>query len=137
MDRKEFLSMLGISSGALIVAGCMGGCSKSSSTTAPTNVDFTLDLTQTANAPLNTAGGYIYSNGLIVAKTSSGSIIAVSKGCTHEGEDVVYQDNNSAFYCPRHGATFGTTGSVTKGPANTALTQYKVTVAGNSVRIQS
>ena len=42
MDRKEFLSQLGLTSTALFAATCLGACSKSS---APTNVDITIDLT--------------------------------------------------------------------------------------------
>jgi cytochrome b6-f complex iron-sulfur subunit len=135
MERKEFLSMLGLGAGSLILATCMGGCKKESAGTAPT-VDFTLDLSQSANAALNNAGGYMYSNGVIVAKTTSGSIIAVAAGCTHEGTNVQYQANNNQFYCPNHGATFSNSGSVTKGPANSSLKQYTVTVNGNIVSIK-
>ncbi len=137
MDRKEFLSALGLTSGALIVTSCLAACKKdtgSSNVTAP-NVDFTLDISQPANAALNNPGGYIYSNGVIVAKTTSGNIIAVSQSCTHQGVDVVYTRENNQFYCPSHGAGFSSTGAVTNGPANTALKLYSVTVAGNKVRV--
>ena len=137
MDRKEFLTALGLSSGALIVTSCLSACKKDAANgnvTAPT-VDFTLDLSQPANAALNNPGGYIYFNGVIVAKTAAGSIIAVSQACTHQGVDVVYTSGNNQFYCPSHGAGFSSTGVVTAGPANTALKLYTVTVAGNKVRI--
>ncbi|MDI9366280.1 MAG: Rieske (2Fe-2S) protein [Flavobacterium sp.] len=136
MNRKEFLSMLGFSAGTLTIAACMGGCSKEGGSVAAPNVDFTLDLSQSANAALNTNGGYIYSNGVIVAKTTSGAIIAVSASCTHEGTSVQYQSNNNRFYCPNHGATFSNSGSVTQGPANIALKQYNVTVTGNIVQVK-
>ncbi len=136
MDRKEFLTALGYSSGALIFAACLGGCKKESDNTTPApNVDFILDLTQPANSALNTAGGYIYSNGVIVAKTTAGAIIAVSQACTHQGTSVQFQGANDRFYCPNHGATFNTSGGVTTGPATAALKQYTVTLTGNSVRV--
>ena len=135
MDRKEFLSMLGFSAGGLLLASCMGGCKKDSGTTGAT-VDFTLDLTQPANAALTTAGGFVYSNGVIVAKTNSGSIIAVSSACTHEGTNVQYQASASRFHCPNHGANFSESGSVTQGPATTNLKQYSVTVSGNIVSVK-
>ena len=135
MDRKEFLSMLGFSAGGLLLASCMGGCKKDSGSTA-TTVDFTLDLTQPANAALTTAGGFLYSNGVIVAKTNSGSIIAVSSACTHEGTNVQYQASGSRFHCPNHGANFSESGAVTQGPATTNLKQYSVTVSGNIVSVK-
>ncbi|MEJ7681108.1 MAG: hypothetical protein WKG06_25295 [Segetibacter sp.] len=101
MDRKEFLSLLGFSSASLALGSCLGGCSKnvSSGTTAPTNVDFTLDLSQPANAALLTNGGYVYNSGVIVAHTTAGAYIAVQQVCTHENISVIYQGNNQRFYC--------------------------------------
>ena len=131
MDRKDFLSTLGFSAASLVIASCMGGCSKESAAV----VDFTIDISLPAYAALNAPGGYIYSNGVIVAKTSTGSTIAVSQACTHESAAVQYQNSSSRFYCPRHGATFSTTGAVTRGPASTALKQYTVTITGTNVRV--
>jgi cytochrome b6-f complex iron-sulfur subunit len=138
MDRKEFLTALGYSSGALIFAACLGGCKKDSTSSpsivAPV-VDFTLDLTLPANSALNTIGGFIYSNGVIVAKTTAGNIIAVSQACTHQGTTVQFQGTNNQFFCPNHGSTFNTNGGVTLGPASSALKQYNVTITSNSVRV--
>lgn len=133
MDRKEFLSSLGLSAASILVASCLGRCKNESNPAGP--VDFTLDLTQPAYAALNTPGGYVYANGVIIARTTNGDLIAVSKACTHEGADVQYQSAQNRFYCPRHGATFSATGSATGGPANGPLRQYTVTINGTSVRI--
>ena len=137
MDRKTFLSSIGLSAGTLFIASCLGGCSKASvdSAGAAPTVDFTLDLTQPANAALNTPGGYIYANGVIIAKTLAGSIIAVSQACTHQGVTVRFVGSNNDFYCPSHGATFSATGAVTAGPANSPLKSYSVTVTGNTIRV--
>lgn len=79
MERKEFLSLIGFGSASALASVCMGSCSKSTESTTssgqpnqpttPTNVNITLDLTQPANASLATLGGYIYTGGIIVAKT--------------------------------------------------------------------
>ena len=132
MNRKDFLASLGFAAGGVFVASCLGSCSKGSS--GPT-VDFTFDLTDPTYAALSNPGGYVYKNGVIIAKTTSGAIIAVSQACTHEGANVQYQSSSNRFYCPRHGAAFDTTGNVTNGPASTDLKQYTVTINGNSVRI--
>ena len=132
MDRKDFLSALGLSAASLLVASCLGSCSKDQP--SPT-VDFTIDITEAQYAALNVAGGYVYANGVIIAKTSSGAIIAVSQACSHEGAAVQFQNDNNRFYCPRHGATFNTSGAATGGPTNSPLKQYTVTVNGNLVRV--
>ena len=139
MDRKSFLSSLGLSAGTVLIASCLGGCRKPDSpgsvVTPPAAVDFTLDLTQPSNAALRTGGGYLYSNGVIVAKTLAGDIIAVSQVCTHQGVSVQFVGSNNSFFCPGHGAGFNTSGTVTNGPATTSLKKYTVTVTGNSVRV--
>ncbi len=141
MDRKEFLSLLGMSAASFSVLACIGGCTKntdaSSGTTGPSNIDFTLDLSQAANAALNTNGGYVYKNGVIVARTTSSQYIAVQQVCTHESNSVVYQSNYARFYCDRHGATFSESGTVTGGPASRALIQYHTTISGNMLRVYS
>lgn len=136
MDRKEFLSSIGLSAAALLLAPCMGGCKKESTNSggdpAPA-VDFTIDLTQTP--ALDNPGGFIYRNGVIIAKTTAGNLIAVSQSCTHQGGNVAYRSANNDFYCSNHGARFSTGGSVLQGPATRPLKQYSVSVNGNSVRV--
>jgi cytochrome b6-f complex iron-sulfur subunit len=136
MDRKEFLSLIGGLGGASFVMACMG-CSKGSSgeTVGPSNIDFTVDLSQTP--ALQSAGGYIYSNGVIVARTTSGNFIAVQQTCTHERFNVVYQGSQHRFYCDGHGGTFSESGNVTGGPPPRALKTYNTSLNGNILRIYS
>lgn len=136
MDRKEFMNLLGFSVGSLVVASCLGGCAKESGI-APSDVDFTLDLSDSANTALNTNGGSLVKNGIIVGRTTSGAYIAVSAACTHEQTTVLYQAANQRFFCPNHGSTFTESGAVTLGPATRALTQYNTELSGTSLRIFS
>lgn len=133
MNRKEFLSILGISAGGLVVATCLGGCKK----TETNATDFTLDLNSSVNSALNTNGGFVVTKGIIVARTNSGTYIAVAAACTHEGTSVSYQAANNRFHCPSHGANFSSSGAVLNGPANTALLQYKTELTGTTLRIYS
>lgn len=143
MERKEFLNALGVSAASLLLATCLGGCSKSSSDTPgmgntpppPSNIDFTLDLNQTDNSNLGTNGGFIYKNGVIVARTTSGSYIAVAMACTHQGTSVVFDGANNRFFCNNHGSSFSTTGAVNNGPASTNLKQYSTTLTGRMLRV--
>ncbi|OAQ38886.1 (2Fe-2S)-binding protein [Pedobacter psychrophilus] len=141
MDRKEFLTAIGMGAASVAVFNCIG-CSKSSteggpSTPAPTNADFTLDLSSSANLVLNTNGGYIYANGIIVARTTSGNYIAVSQTCRHENTNVIYRSTQNQFYCQRHGATYSDTGVSSGIETNLPLTKYNTQLIGTKLRIYS
>lgn len=139
MNRREFLELTGITAGALAIITCIEACSKTSTTASPqgpSNIDFTLDLTQASNAALKNNGGMVYNQGVLVAKTKSGAYIAVASACTHEGQTVQYRLSSDDIYCAAHGSVFSDTGSVQQGPASTALKQYTTTLSGNSLRVQ-
>lgn len=141
MDRKDFLNSIGMSTAAFALINCIG-CKKtegssSSDTTGPTGVNFTLDLSLAANAALLSNGGSLVSNGVIVAKTKTGTYIAVQRSCTHESYTLTYQSSNSRFYCPNHGATFSENGAVTNGPASRSLTVYNTQLTGTTLKIYS
>ena len=135
MDRKEFLSQVGIGAAALLVPFCGGlaGCSKDSAS-APANVDFTVDVSQGA---LATNGGSLSTNGIVIARTTTGSFLAVSAACTHEGVTVKYNSTGNNFSCPRHGAKFDSNGAVTQGPANSNLRKYNTSLNGTTLRVYS
>ena len=137
MDRKEFLSQLGMGAAGLVLFGCLGGCEKDTVPAAPTNVNLTLDLTSTSYSKLLTPGQFAYTNnGIIVAQTNSGSYIAVSQYCTHQGVTVNYEATANDFYCSAHGSKFSATGAVVNGPAGSPLKQYTVTKTGNTLTIK-
>ena len=136
MDRKEFLSMLGVGAAAAALNMCMQGCTKAPTTkTAPT-VDIKIDLNLPANQSLNTNGGSIAASGLVIARTNAGAFIAVSQACTHQGTSVLYRPSNNEFVCPSHGSTFGPTGAVGLGPANVNLKSYSTQLlTGNILHV--
>ena len=142
MQRKEFINALGLSTATLLLATCFGGCSKASvsnngNTTQPpsSNSDFVLDLNLTENANLGMNGGFVYKNGIIIARTTTGSYIAVAMACTHQGTTIVYDGSNNRFFCNNHGSSFSNTGVVNNGPAVTNLKQYNTTLTGNMLRV--
>jgi len=138
MERKEFLSLIGIGTASIVFSSCFEGCSPEDQVAAPpSNIDFTLDLTNSAYSSLNTDGGYIYKSGLIVARTLSGLYVAVSAACTHEGTNVKFEGSNNRFHCPTHNSNFSTSGTVLSGPANKSLKQYHTSLNGTSLRVYS
>jgi cytochrome b6-f complex iron-sulfur subunit len=137
MDRKEFLVALGLGTVAAVCTSCLTGCSpQDNGPTAPSNVDFTLDLANPAYSGLVTAGGSYVGNGVIVAHTTSG-YVALSAACTHQGTTIQYDKNNNDFSCPSHGSLFSTSGVVMRGPAGRPLTAYNVSLNGNALRVYS
>ena len=139
MDRKDFLksafSLCGLS---MIPIGVMESCS-TSGTTAPTNVNFTLDLTNAANASLNAVGGALVINSTIVICYAANTFYAYSSLCTHQGCVVGYNPAVSTqIYCPCHGGAYNpTTGAVTSGPPPSGLTKFTVTRSGNILTVKS
>lgn len=133
MTRKEFIK----TSCALCGAGVIGtiafleSCKKSKTS----SVNFTLDLNASANSSLKNVGGYVYSNGVIVTCVSSGTYIALSQSCTHDGCTVTYGTSNSKFNCPCHGGVFDQSGNVVAGPPPKALKKYNVSQNGSILTI--
>ena len=138
MKRNEFFTLLGVSAGTVIFAPFLASCTQNNAGLGPAGpVDFTIDLTLAANLALNSNGGSLYNNGVIVVRTSATTYIAVSSVCTHQGGTVYFDSASNRFICPRHGANFSTTGSVLLGPANTPLTKYNTVLTGTSLRVYS
>ncbi len=136
MNRKQFISLLTMGAATAVVSTSLVSCAKSNNL-APTNVDFTLDLNNAANSPLKTNGGSIYKDGVIVARTGGGSFLAYSQYCTHQGYTVIYDNQNSVFYCNAHGSVFNLSGSPVQGPAPSSLTKYNTQLTGTSLRVYS
>lgn len=145
MERKEFLSKLGIGFAAVCV-GCGVAACGSSKSNDPTPDDdgnnnngdlFTVNL---ANE-LTAVGQSKVSNGVIVVRTAAGnsasSFTAVQVACTHQGTAVNYNNAQGRFICPNHGSQFSTTGAVLVGPATTALKEYNVEVNGSTLTVSA
>ena len=96
------------------------------------NPKLKIDLTQSANAALLKAGGYLRQSGIVVAQTSTGTLVAATQTCTHEPKNQVIF-NKTEFYCTAHGARYSTTGSRLNTLGRTNLTVYQVATDGNTV----
>lgn len=73
---------------------------------------------------------------LYVTRITATSAIAVTTACTHSGCTVgSYNSTTKQYICPCHGSTFNADGSVTSGPAITALQSYTGTIAANGIQL--
>jgi cytochrome b6-f complex iron-sulfur subunit len=138
MTRKEFIAQVGGGAAGLFFVACAVSCKKKSSTTntspaqGPSNVNFTVDV---STGPLAANGGYLIQSGVIVARTMSGSFIAIAAACTHQGTNLVYNSSANKFTCPNHGAQFTTNGSVAQGPATVAEKNYATSLSGGTLTV--
>lgn len=142
IERKEFMKQVGIGFGGILLMNCLQACSESEIPdpmpgTGGDKVDFTLDLNLSANSKLNTLGGFVVSNEVIVARTLDDKFIAVSAKCTHQGTTLEYRPSQKDFYCPLHESEFSEVGAVEKGPATGDLVRFNVTSdeTSNTVRV--
>ena len=152
MERKEFLNLVGISVGAVILQNCMSGCTKASDpapaatppvTPPPTGggtttvsgltgnnslskgvIDFQVDITKTDFEILKTNGQAVVTGDVIIARTKSGDFLVVEKACTHAGTTIDFVSDNSTFKCSNHGSVFDSSGNVIVSPATRALKKY-------------
>lgn len=143
MNRKDFFERVGFGVVAVLIPTCIAGIASSCSSdsisgnsvvTPPTSVDFSLDV---STGSLATNGGYLVTNGIVVARTLAGSFLAVSASCPHEGTNVKYNSPGNDFYCPNHNAHFTDKGVVTQGPAKSNLKEYKTTLTDSTLRVFS
>lgn len=141
MTRKEFFAKAGFGAALVLVPACIGGLTTSCSndnggspTPAPNGVDFTVDI---STGSLATNGGFMVTNGIVIARTNSGTFLAVSASCTHEGTNVNYVASSNNFHCPNHGANFSNTGQHLNGPGSGNLKQYNTQLNGSELRVYS
>ncbi len=135
MDRKRFLktsvtmAALGLTGNSMFLESC------SKSNLKPGDpVNFTLDLSSTANNVLNNSGGFVISHNVIVIN-DGGTYLALSDICTHQGCSVSYKSSNKELVCPCHRGVFDLTGNVLGGPPSAPLKKYTVTKHGNILTV--
>jgi cytochrome b6-f complex iron-sulfur subunit len=159
MKRGQFLRELGLSSSALLAFYCIGttmtACSTGSTDPTPITpvtasgitgnadtakgaISFTIDLTNSNYSKLKTAGNFVIVDSIIVAN-AKGTLVALSKVCTHEGTTIGYRSAQNDFFCTNHGSEFSPTGAVEVGPATKPLTVYQAQLStdGNTLTVKA
>jgi nitrite reductase/ring-hydroxylating ferredoxin subunit len=136
MERRDFLEKLGIGAAFVLTTACLGSCKQDSVT--PSNADFVLDLNAAENAALKTNGGYVVSNGIVVARTTTGGYAAATVTCSHEQKkQVTYNKSTNEWLCTAHQARFDMAGKGLNNEGNAGLAIYKTSLTGTSLRVYS
>lgn len=141
MERREFLEKIGVGAVFALTATCLGSCNSgglegTAQPPAPTSVNITLDLTLPQYSALKNDGGYIVTNGIVVARTVDGTYAAASARCTHQGGTVGYNQSANDWYCPVHGAQYNlTTGAGLNSYGRNGLKIYNTSLNGQMLTI--
>ena len=145
MNRMEFLKSLGLKGASLFAVYCaasgLSSCvNESMDPSLPpgdggtTPNELVLDLTNAAYSKLNTVGNYVILNSIVIARISDTSFAAVTQVCSHEGKKKVYY-RNGEFYCPEHGARFGTAGNGLNSEGKKGLKTYQTVFTGTTLTV--
>lgn len=136
MERRDFLEQLGLGAAFVLTSVCLGSC-KTEPVVAPI-AGFTLDLNASANSALKTNGGYVVSNGIVVAKTINGDYVAATVTCSHEQKkQVTYDKAKNEWFCTAHSARFDMTGKGLNSEGSGGLAIYKTSLSGTTLTIAS
>jgi nitrite reductase/ring-hydroxylating ferredoxin subunit len=139
MTRKEFLSLLGVGGASLVVSACIGGCSKTETTPAPSGIDLNLDLNAATYSSLKTKGNFVnLPEGIVVAYGLDGNYYAVQLSCPHgEGGRIQYNQSLQKFRCDNHTEqNFTTSGDSNNARTSSNLKTYVCTLNGNTLNVK-
>lgn len=107
---------------------------------AAARIDFTIDLTDPQYSQLNSTGGYVVLTkyNIILARTQSGAIAAVSALCTYDNTQLRFDPFSDDFVCPSDQSRFDVSGRVKSGYlAKNDLISYHTYLNGNTLRVYS
>jgi Rieske Fe-S protein len=107
-------------------------CSKKTPTT--TGVDFTLDLTQPANAALKKTSGSLISHEVLIMHFAN-NYFATASVCSYGTCTLAFNDTTAQITCKCHGCLFDINGVVKKAPATVNIKRYNAVLIGNDLSI--
>jgi len=145
MNRREFITWVGVggiaSSLPVALAACSPKSTESESTASPSRSD---GFQSVGTISELSQKGYILNkkistSGVLVVSQSpdSKTITAVNPICTHRGCAVEWKAQEKSFVCPCHGAKFGADGNVLEEPAQKPLPTYEVKTEGDLILVKA
>lgn len=142
MERRDFISKLGIGAAVALTFGCLHGYSQENSlqsyhTFDDSSVDFSVDLLDASNASLRSNGGFIIVNDIVVARTKSGEFVAATVVCSHKtNKKIRYMAKENEWQCSVHGARFGLNGEGLNKKGGRGLKTYNIEMIDeNTIRV--
>jgi cytochrome b6-f complex iron-sulfur subunit len=141
MNRREFISWVGIGGLASSLPVAIAACSSSAPPSAAPGQGSGQFKPAGDVSTLDTAGflaTQVEGQDVIVIRDPAqpGQVLALNPTCTHKGCKVNWDASKKGFGCPCHGAQYGTNGKVLKGPADKDLKVYSAKIEGPVVQVK-
>lgn len=149
MDRRAFLSWVGVGAIASSLPLAIAACSSDSPTesvASPSAVPAAArpdGFTEVGSVAALQQAGFIQdkafvSGPLLVVNdpANPSQLIAVNPTCPHDGCAVDWNRTSTEFICPCHNSRFKTDGSVSQGPASKPLTTFIAKTEGDLVLVK-
>jgi cytochrome b6-f complex iron-sulfur subunit len=146
MNRREFLTWVGIGGLAtslpIALAACQG--SPSDNADAPASSSPREDgFVAVGTITTLDDKGFIFDKqfdpeSVLVVRdpANADALVAVGAVCPHEGCDVEW-DRQEQFTCPCHNSIFALDGTVVQGPANKPLPLFEAKIEGNDILVKA
>ncbi|NJR49690.1 MAG: ubiquinol-cytochrome c reductase iron-sulfur subunit [Leptolyngbyaceae cyanobacterium CSU_1_3] len=153
MDRRTFLSWVGVGWVASSLPVALAACSANSQSDSPQSNNSQGKSTAGNNRSdgFQTVGAIAdldKSQQILVEQFSAGpvlvirnpldpkGVVAVNPTCPHQGCLVTWKSERKSFACPCHASQFAADGKVVQGPATKALSTYEAKIEGTSVLVK-
>jgi len=131
MNRKQFLKTSAVALAGIAVSGSFLEVAKKHKRASGPTVNFTLDLNDSKNAALASSGGYIYNQGVIIARINDMTdVYSCCPNLHHQGCTVTFATGSESFVCPateEHTTSTGTSSP----PSTLPIKRYTITRNGN------
>lgn len=145
MERRDFISKLGVGAAVALTFGCFHAYSQESNFTNSNRLtddnpeDFNVDLSEPSNASLLTNGGFIVVNDIVVARTKEGGYAAATVICSHKyNKKIRYVMKDNEWQCSAHGARFDVGGQGLNKQGSRGLLVYNTELVDeNTLRVFS
>jgi cytochrome b6-f complex iron-sulfur subunit len=151
MNRREFISWVGVGSIASSLPIALAACSNQDTAVQPA----TAPQAAPPAAPAPRADGFVAIGAVadldqkgqlsqkindkavvVVRSADAKALLAVDSICTHQGCAVEWQKGDKAFVCPCHNAKFASDGKVLGGPAPSPLKTFIAKIDGDQVLVK-
>jgi cytochrome b6-f complex iron-sulfur subunit len=143
MDRRNFLSWVGVGLLASSLPAVLAACTTDPSTSnnassSPEKLKDAGGFKPVGAIALLDKEGKLASNGVLVVRNPQDPklLLAVNPTCPHKGCTVEWKSDRKEFVCPCHNSKFAATGAVIQGPAEKPLLTYATKIEQGQVLVK-
>ncbi len=139
INRRQFVGWMSLSTILTTIIGCNvpgENTSPPETTTDETQQSDTFQVIGTIEELESNGRLTDDSAGVIVIRSASNDLIALSQRCPHQGCAVSLTESGERLACPCHGSEFTIRGELLQGPATTPLPNYEVKTEDNQVLVK-